>query len=205
MAPDRFGATPACPTTPQTGRSGARFVKVFVMANDAQQLTAQVPAQTMRRSRSGATLVEAALVFVVFFAFIFLLVDVSWAVFAKVTLQNAVRSGVRYAVTSQTMTVNNSQLGQVASIQQTVQQKSMGLIADPNSVIVTFYAVGAGTPQVASGAGANAAGNLVIVAINAYQLRPLAPILHSSAPTSITVSAGDLIESSGVNLTPPPL
>lgn len=90
-------------------------------------------AQPYRRGRSGkqrgAAMIEAALVMVFLFALIFLLIDLAWAVFAKVTLQNAVRAGVRYAITSQTGTDPNTglALGQVASIKQVVQTKAMGL------------------------------------------------------------------------------
>ena len=40
-------------------------------------------------------MIEATLVMVFLFALIFLLIDLAWAVFAKVTLQNAVRAGAR--------------------------------------------------------------------------------------------------------------
>lgn len=157
---------------------------------------------------SGAALVETAFVLTLLLGFIFLVFDVSWAIFAKGTLQNAVRAGVRYAVTSQTAISGGTQLGQVASIKQVVQQQSMGFLSasDLNSVVsVSFYSVASATPLQLTGSGANAAGNLVVVSVNGFNLSPLAPLLRSSAPALINVSSGDLIESSGTGGLPPPL
>ena len=148
---------------------------------------------------------EASLVMLVFLAFIFLVIEMSWGIFAKVTLQHAVRAGARYAVTSRTMTVNGTALGQVASIQQTVQKQSMGLITNPSVVSVTFYSVNGSTLQQVSGTGSNAGGNLVVVALSGFSLNPIAPLLHSASPILISVSAGDLIESAGSGSAPPPL
>jgi hypothetical protein len=36
--------------------------------------------------------------------FVFLILDMAWAFYVRATLQSAVREGVRYAITSQTMT-----------------------------------------------------------------------------------------------------
>ena len=58
-------------------------------------------------------------------AMVFLILDMAWAFYVKSTLQNGVREGVRYAITSQTMTG----LGQDASIKSVVQQNAMGLLA----------------------------------------------------------------------------
>jgi Flp pilus assembly protein TadG len=161
------------------------------------------PAQLRERRRAGSSLVEGAFVLVVLLGFIFFILDLSWCMFAKLTLQQAVRAGVRYAVTSQTMVVNGNALGQTASIQDYVQNHAMGLISDPTTVSVTFYAPGSSTAL--TGAGANSGGNLVVVTMNAFQLQPLIPFLHSSAAIPITVSSGDLIEISGSGATPPPL
>lgn len=156
-------------------------------------------------------MVEAAFVLIVLLGFIFLVFDVSWAIFAKATLQHAVRSGVRYAVTSQTATSGGKQLGQVASIKQVVQRQSMGFLSasDLNSFVkVTFYSVSSSPLTLVDQTKdptANSAGNLVVVSVNGWKLNPLAAVLHSSSPVLISVSSGDLIESSGSGGTPPPL
>lgn len=76
-------------------------------------------------------MIEATFCLMAFVAIIFLIMDLSWGVFAKLSLQNAVRAGVRYAVTSQQMVNSGGQtLGQVASIQQEVEQQAMGFLTD---------------------------------------------------------------------------
>lgn len=149
-------------------------------------------------------MVETSFVLLVFLGFIFLIIDESMAIFAKATLQHAVRSGVRYAVTSQT----SGSLGQVASIKQVVQNQSMGFLSssDLSSYVeVTFYSVSSNPPALVTGAGSNAAGNMVVVSVNAWPFRPLAPVLHSGSTILITVNSGDLIETSGSGGSPPPL
>lgn len=148
-------------------------------------------------------MVETAMVLLAFFAFVFLLYDLSWVIFAKVTLQHAVREGVRYAVTSPT-----GANGQIAAIKQKVQDQSMGFLSNSdltNYVSVDFYAVGSTPPTKVTGTGSNRAGNLVVVSVNGWQYIPIAPVLHSSAAVPITVSSGDLIESDGTGTAPPPL
>ena len=79
----------------------------------------------------------------------------------------------------------------------------MGLLSDPSSVSVTFYAVGTNPPTQLTGAGSNAGGNLVMVSVEGYTLAPLAPLLRSATPVTITVRAGDLIEASPLTGLPP--
>ena len=170
-----------------------------------------------RRRTSGSTMIEATFVLMAFVAVIFLIMDLSWGVFAKLALQNAVRAGVRYAVTSQQMTVNSKVLGQVASIQNEVEQQSMGFITDAQStslVSVCFYSVssnpptslGCGTGASAGTTGpANSGGNLVVVSVTNYPVSPMAPLYRNANPVQISVSSGDLIESTGSNGTAPPL
>src|SRR5260370_39649001 len=72
---------------------------------------------------------------------LFLLLDVYWAVYTRSTLQYAVAQGVRYAVTSQTI----SGLGQKDSIKTIVQKNAFGRLgADSTapawaSIQVHFY------------------------------------------------------------------
>jgi Flp pilus assembly protein TadG len=162
-------------------------------------------------------MVEAAFCFLIFLGFIFLIFDMAMGILAKATLQNAVRAGVRYAVTSQTATnpQTGTNLGQIASIKQVVQDQAMGFLSasDLSSFVnVTFYPTNSATPapipvDPKTGQlppGANSAGNMVIVSVNGWPFKPLAPVLHSGASIPITVSSGDLIESNGVSGTAPP-
>lgn len=149
-------------------------------------------------------MVETAFVLFVFLGFTFVIVDEAMAIFAKETLQHAVRSGVRYAITSQTTPT----LGQVASIKQVVQAQAMGFLSssDMNTyVTVDFSDATTDPPTPKTGAGSNLPGYLVVVSVKAWPFRPLAPILHSGAPILISVSSGDLVESSGAGGSPPPL
>lgn len=155
-------------------------------------------------------MVEAAFALVLFLGFVFLVIDVCWGMFAKVTLQHAVRSGVRYAVTSQDPPiVAGKSIGYLAAVKQVVQRESMGLLStgDLDSyVTVTFYSIASGALNaVPTSTGANSAGNLIVVSVKAWPLRPLGPLLRSSTPASITVSSGDLIETIGKGTTPPDL
>jgi Flp pilus assembly protein TadG len=170
------------------------------------------PDTSQRRRRSGSqgnSLVETTFIVLLLFGLLFLLIDLGWAVFVKATLQQAVRSGVRYAITGQHMTVTNNgtqtTLGQVASIEQVVEQQSMGLISagDPNGYIsVQFYSTASDPPALVTGTGSNAGGNLVVVSVTSYPMTPMAPLLRSGAAIPITVSSGDLLEPYS---TPPPL
>ncbi|MGO9242194.1 MAG: TadE/TadG family type IV pilus assembly protein [Bryobacteraceae bacterium] len=158
-------------------------------------------------------MIEATFVLMAFIATIFLIMDLTWGVLTKEALQNGVRAGVRYAVTSQT----SGALGQTASIQQEVQQQSMGFLSAAQStsiVSVCFFSttsnppasLGCGTSAVAGTTGpANSGGNLVTVKVNSYPFQPLVSLYISSSTVPITVSSSDLIESSGPGGVPPPL
>lgn len=154
-----------------------------------------------RQRPRGSALVETGVVLLVFLAMMFLLTDEAWGIFVKVTLQHAVRMGVRTAVSGITndsgMTANPS-----AAIKQVVQTQSMGLLSssDVNSyVTITYFTTTTNPPQQVTGANANAANNLVVVSLNNWPLQPLAPLLRSSAPVLINVSSADLVESTGMS------
>lgn len=161
------------------------------------------PSRAKGRRPRGSVMVETACVLLVFLGFIFLIVDETMVILAKATLQHAVRSGVRYAITSQT----SGSLGQLASIKQVVQQQAMGFLSstDLGYITIDLWTVTTNPPTKVTGPGSNAAGNLVVVSVSAWPFTPLAPILHSGASIPITVSSGDLIESSGSGTAPPPL
>src|ERR1700686_4277113 len=72
----------------------------------------------------GSEVVEFGLVCVPFFAFMLLILDISWAIFNKAVLQHAVEEGVRYAITYHPLTG----LGQEASIKSVVQNNAIGML-----------------------------------------------------------------------------
>jgi len=137
---------------------------------------------------------------------IFLILSVSFAIFTKANLQHAVEEGVRYAITSQTMTG----MGQDASIKQVVQNNSMGLLRSTNANLISiqYYTVdnttGALTPTMS-----NLGGNIVEISVTNYTASPLLPILSwgSSAsnthpPLGLTVRASDRMEGSPGGIPP---
>jgi len=154
----------------------------------------------MVRSRErGSQVVELSLVLLPLCGFVFLILDLAWAFYTKATLQNAVREGVRYAITSQTLTG----MGQDASVKTVVQQNAMGLLNGSNGlglIQVQYYLPN--TLQPVSGAGSNVGGNLVEVSVQGYSLPPLGPILHNPAALSLSVQAWDRMEGSPGGIPP---
>lgn len=123
------------------------------------------------------------------------IIDVSVAIFMKNTMQYAVREGVRYAITGQTL----SGLGQIDSVKTVVQQNGMGFLAGTtglNRVSVTFYSPSTTPPlQQVTGVGSNNTGNVVRVAVNGLSWAWMAPVGHSAAgPLSISAASCDVME-----------
>jgi Flp pilus assembly protein TadG len=165
-----------------------------------------------RSTQSGATMVEAALIILPFLAMFTALFDFSMALFLTNTMQFAVRQGVRYAVTSQTMTG----LGQDASIKSVVGTYSFGFLSylAPGSptttcagtacIVISYYhqnqSVSPSTLTLVTGAGSNVQGNVVQVSANnlVYTwMMPLSPqwwATRNPAPLSFSVSSADIME-----------
>jgi len=152
----------------------------------------------MRRNpRRGAELVEFTLVMIPLFGVLFLTIDLAWMLFARATLQYAVREGVRYAVTGQAMTG----MGQDASIKSVVQQASMGFLAGSSGatkIAITYLDPNANFAVTAS----NAGGNLVQVAVNGVSVFPMAPLFHNAAALSMSAVSSDVVESSPGGIPP---
>jgi hypothetical protein len=146
------------------------------------------PSETRKRHQRGAEIVEFGLTVVPLFGFIFLILDVSWMIFAQVTLQSAVRQGVRYAVTGQTITG----MGQDASIKTVVQNAAVGFLAGTtgsSQIAINYY-----LPSTMVATNSNAGGNIVQVSIQGFALSPLGPILHSGSAVAISAVASDIVE-----------
>jgi Flp pilus assembly protein TadG len=159
-----------------------------------------------RRSQSGASLVEAAVILLPFLALFFALFDFGMALFLKNTMQFAVRQGVRYAITSQTQTG----LGQVASIQSIVNTNSFGFLgyltpgpptttcAGTACVTVSFYyqdlSTSPSTLTLVTGAGSNAGGNIVQVTASGLSYTWMIPLLRPSGAMTFSTSSADIME-----------
>lgn len=147
----------------------------------------------------GSQVVELGLVLLPLCGFVFLILDMAWAFYAKATLQNAVREGVRYAITSQTMAGK----GQDDSIKTVVRQNAMGLLAGADRLaLISIQYYLPNTLQSVSGLNSNQGGNIVRVSVQGYSLPPLGPILRNPAPLSLSVQAWDRMEGSPGGMPP---
>ena len=82
-----------------------------------------------KQKQRGSEMVEFTLVMLPMLMFLFLTLNVAWAVYSRATLQYAVAQGVRFAVTSQTI----GGLGQKDSIKTVVQQNAFGRLGADSS------------------------------------------------------------------------
>src|SRR6476661_7680310 len=79
-----------------------------------------------RKSQGGHEILETALTMALFFGFIFLIMDISMAVFIKGSLQTAVEEGVRTGIT-ETLLTGTTYLSD--SIAKSVAQNSKGYVS----------------------------------------------------------------------------
>ena len=152
-----------------------------------------------RRRCRGGTLVEAALVTLPTMAFLMGIFDVSFAIFVKSTLEFAVRQGVRYAVTSQTM----PGLGQDNSIKTLIINDTMGLLntMSPNKdgmqqIAITYY--NPVTLQPVSGVGSNIGGNIVVVSATGLSWAWMFPLLRSNTALQFSAASADVMEATPI-------
>src|ERR1035438_3199780 len=145
--------------------------------------------------RRGSVLVEGALAILPLWAVLFGVVDLSVAIFVQNTAQFAVCQGVRYAITSQTMTG----MGQDASIKTVVQDYTMGFLnyLSPDGVgadrlSITYYNPVTLLPV--TGVGSNIGGNIVVVSATGLSWAWMVPLLRSAAPLTFAVSSADIME-----------
>ena len=151
------------------------------------------------RGRRGSVLVESSFTLLPLLALLFGVIDIAFAIFVRNTLQFAVRQGVRYAVTSQTMTG----MGQDQSIKTVVKTYSMGLLdgltADHNGmahISITYYdPVSLGS---VAGVNSNLGGNIVVVSCAGLSWAWMVPLLRSNAAMQFSVSSADIMEATPV-------
>ncbi|MFN9263229.1 MAG: TadE/TadG family type IV pilus assembly protein [Acidobacteriota bacterium] len=161
----------------------------------------QYSVNTRRKRQAGHAFIETSFVIVPLLAIAFAITDYSMAIFLRSTFQHAVREGVRYAVTYQTM----SGMCQDASIRQVVKNSSAGFLGDAhNSLITITYHPPTDLSLTLVGAGSNAAGNVVEVSVENFNYGWMAPLMRSNTPLNITVRAADRTESLPGGATTPP-
>jgi hypothetical protein len=154
-----------------------------------------------RKKQAGNALLEASFVLLPLLAIMFAIMDYSMAIFMRATFQSAVREGVRYAVTYQTM----SGQCQDASIRQVVKNMSAGFLNNSHdSLIKITYHPPSDLSQTLSGVGSNASGNIVEVSVEDYNYGWMAPLMRTNTPLNITVRAADKTEGLPGGTTTPP-
>lgn len=145
---------------------------------------------------------EFGLVLIPLMAFVFLLMDTSWVIFARATLQHAAREGVRFGVTGQVVAPATC-LGD--SIRNVVVANSFGFIpASQASSMVTVTYYSPSTLTVITGSGATGGGNVVQVSISGLNIKSFAPVWHSASPIALVASASDVLESPPNGILPCP-
>lgn len=158
----------------------------------------------------GATFVEAAFIILPLMVLLLGIVDFGLAVFVKSTLQHAVREGVRYAITYQTI----SGMGHDASIREVVRSNCMGFLSAEQAaekVKIRYYNPSLYNPAnpgewggaLVTGVGSNAPGNIVEVAIEDYRWGLIMPTFFRS-PLSLGARAADKMEGLPGGGSPPP-
>src|SRR5215471_6269821 len=128
-----------------------------------------------KSSCRGAEMIEVAFIIIPMFSMIFLLVDVSMAIFLRATFQHAVREGVRYGITG----ANDTGPCQDDSIKTIVKARSLGFL---NSATNTAKIHVRFSSPVDGSLTDNAPGNIIQVSVEAYQFSPLAPFGRSGKP-----------------------
>jgi len=148
------------------------------------------------KSEKGSQIVEFGLVIVPLLAFIFLIVDIAWVLFAQSTLQHAVSEGVRYAVTSQTM----AGMGQDASIDTVIVNNAFGFVtaATVSNIAINYF-----NPSTLASTTSNAGGNVVQIVISGVNVYPLGPIWRSKTALVLSARSSDVMEASPGGIPPP--
>jgi Flp pilus assembly protein TadG len=154
-------------------------------------------AKGMRKnSERGNAMMEATFVLLLMFGLLFLVIDLSLALFTKATLQTAVQAGVRFAVTTR-LASGQSYLND--SIVQVVQQNSMGMLNGANGackISINYFNPVTGAADTGQG------GDVVEVSVAGYTYTPIG-LLKSANPISITASSSDVMESCPLQGCPP--
>lgn len=172
-----------------------------VESEHLRKLSIRPIAEKRFRRQRGNQLVEVSLIFLPLFALLLALIDFSMALFLRGTMQNAVREGVRYAVTYQTA----SGLCQDASIKAIVKGSAVGFLSgatDDAKIKVRYYNPSNLSTEV-TGGGSNAPGNVVEIGVEGFSWGWIAPLWRTASPFNINVYAADRMEGLAGGVSPP--
>lgn len=160
-----------------------------------------IPIKPSRKRRQGGNaIVEGALALPPLLMLLFATIDFSIAILVKNTVQSAVREGVRYAVTGQTVAA----LGQDESIRTVVENNSLGFLNSSNGdslISITYY--NPNTLAAVSGIGSNAPGNIVEVQVTGLSWAWMVPYARDATPLQISATSMDIVEPNTTGVPPP--
>jgi Flp pilus assembly protein TadG len=158
------------------------------------------------RRRSGAVIVELALVLVPLLAMILAIADFSMPIFLNSTFTNAVREGCRFGLAYQVTYGGTTYGDMTTAIKNVVQTNSMGFLAGTSGlskIAVKYYLPVSPYTEVTGASTANANGNILEVSVNGFDWTPMAPVSRLASALAITVVAADRLESLGPGTTRP--
>jgi len=164
------------------------------------------PSSRAARS-SGAEMLEFTITFLPMLVMIFYLLNVTWAIFAKSTLDYAVRVGVRYGITVTGKQAALAKSDLTTMVKAMVKSQALGLLSDTSKIKVHYLqppdpGSSAAPIDVCGQVYGNNPGNVMQVSIVGFTLVPLAPrifawnIKPDTSATPLTAIAADLIEPS---------
>jgi Flp pilus assembly protein TadG len=168
-----------------------------LLAN-APSREASASGRRRRLSQNGNAMLEAALALPPLFMILFATIDFSVALLVQNTITSAVREGVRYAVTGQTL----NGLGQNASIISVIESDSLGFLNTSNQNLISITYYNPTTLQVVTGVNSNAPGNIVQVQVNGLSWAWMVPYGRSATPLSISATSSDIIEQNDTGIPP---
>lgn len=158
-----------------------------------------------RHGQQGSETLAGAFAMMIMILFMVVIVDIGWGVFVKVTLQHAVREGVRYAITNQVAAAEGGgSLGHLSSIRGIVTYYAGNVLSgQEDKVTVKFF--NPSNLAEDTGPNRNRGGNVVMVSVENYEYFPIIPIgrndpwwtldIPQTTPIVLTVHAADRMES----------
>ena len=163
-----------------------------------------------KKAQRGSETIEFALVLIPFLALVTTLIDASWAIFTKATLQYAVRTGVRngITITQAQATAANKTLTQM--VKDSVQTAALGMLTGTTGrayIQVHYLAQDSSSPtgvtDVSTQSNGNSPGNIMQVSVSNYGTGLLLPRIYGlftpidRNPAMVSVVSADRIEPSG--------
>ena len=144
-----------------------------------------------------------------YLAILAVLCDASWSIFAKATLQYAVRAAVRKGITITGTQASTAGETLTQMVKDTVQNSAIGFLnGDTNRALIQVHYLAedassaTGVTDVSTQANGNSPGNIMQVSVTGYSVGALLPRIYGlftpvdKNPALISVSAADRIEPS---------